>query len=145
MMMNGQIIKYYSGKEPVPKLFYFQCTEEFDRKVRENMDRKQPEPEERPVFEADGVCGENIRDLKISVRAGECLVLQALDTRCFPGTAGIYDRSRKAGERTVLVDGLPASIPETGGSGDPGAAARHHDLFQFKLLRQPLHEPGPPL
>lgn len=111
MMMNGQIIKYYSGKEPVPKLFYFQCTEEFDRKVRENMDRKQPEPEERPVFEADGVCGENIRDLKISVRAGECLVLQALDTAVFQELLGFMTGAGKPERGTVLVDGLPASIP----------------------------------
>ena len=111
MLMNGQIIKYYSGKEPVPKLFYFQCTEEFDRKVRKNMERKRPRPEERPVFEAKGICGENLKNLAFSVRSGECLVLQALDNAVFQELTDLVTGVWKPDEGTALVDGFPVRFP----------------------------------
>ena len=84
LMMNGQIIKTFQASDLAPDMFVLQCTENFERHVREQIERKSDNPElPGAVFRVSGLCSGNIRNLSFSVARGECLVLQDMDNEIF--------------------------------------------------------------
>ncbi len=111
-MMNGQLVKDYQAEDPVPRTFFFRCTEEFDRKVREKIDRNGPETETGPVFEARGIRIGETGPLDIRVRAGECLVLQAMDNASYQDLADWVTGAAAPAAGTCLAAGKPVCLPK---------------------------------
>lgn len=104
-MMNGQLIKYYDGNAPIPNPFFFQCTEEFDRRVRECAEKREGRQGDFPVFEAKNWKTGCAGGLNFSVHAGECLVLQAMDDHVFEKLTDWVMGKEKLAEGTVQIDG----------------------------------------
>lgn len=113
LMMNGKITKIFQDLDPIPDTFSFQCTEDFERHVKEQLERK-PEAVKRSeaarlpkaAFETAHLCCGNIRDLSLRVTAGECLVVQDMNNCLFQDFLDLLttkDGTYKSGE--LFVDG----------------------------------------
>ncbi len=112
LMMNGKITKIFQYSDPIPDTLSFQCTEDFERHVREQLEKK---PEERKASEAESLppaafetvnlCSGKIKNLDLRVRAGECLVVQDMNNCLFQDFLDLLtkDGTYKSGE--LLVGG----------------------------------------
>lgn len=109
LMLNGQIIKCFAGHDKVPDPFFLRCTEDFDRHVREQMERR-PKPEGSPVvFQTKGFCCGPLRNLDFSVVKGECLVMQDLDNCMIQDMIPILSGAAAPKGGQILINGTPFS------------------------------------
>ncbi len=106
LMMNGVIIKCFHQWERVPATFLLDCVEEFERKVKGQLEKK-PELPGQPeaVFQAVDLCLDGEERLNFSVAPGECLVLQDLDNGIFPGLIEVLSGKQAPQGGCVYVDG----------------------------------------
>lgn len=110
LMMNGQIIKTFQASDQIPDMFFLQCTENFERHVREQIERRSDNPElPGAAFQAAGLRYGNIRNLSFSVAPGECLVLQDLDNEIFQDMIEILsgEAAPECGSVRVAGEALP--------------------------------------
>lgn len=80
MMSNGRIIKVMDSVSTPPEIFY---TGSYNQMVRQQSRPRDEQPSGVTVFEARGLCGDCVRELDFTVRAGECVVLQDVDNHVF--------------------------------------------------------------
>lgn len=108
LMMNGVIIKCFQQTDRVPATFLLDCVEEFERKVKEQIEKKPDLPgQPGAVFQAVDLCLGGEERLSFSVAPGECLVLQDLDNRIFPELIEVLSGKQTAQEGCVYVEGAP--------------------------------------
>ncbi len=108
LMMNGVIIKCFQQTDRVPATFLLDCVEEFERKVKEQIEKKPDLPgQPGAVFQAVDLCLGGEERLSFSVAPGECLVLQDLDNRIFPELIEVLSGKQTPQEGCVYVEGAP--------------------------------------
>lgn len=96
LMINGQIIKCFHRTDTPPDTFYFQCTADFDRHVREQLEARIRGTEHKnPVFGCEGLCCGEIRHLDFEAYPGECLVIQEVDGQIFKDLIGVLTGERR--------------------------------------------------
>lgn len=106
LMMNGVIIKCFHQWERVPATFLLDCVEEFERKVKGQLEKKPEQPgQPEAVFQAADLCLDGEERLNFSVAPGECLVLQDLDNGIFPGLIEVLSGKQRPKGGCVYVDG----------------------------------------
>lgn len=106
LMMNGQITKSFFAADRTPDTLFFQCTEDFDRKVRGQIDKKLPAAGDTyPAFSASQLCYGEVKDLEFSVGCGECLVLQDLDNDIFPDLLAVLTGEKKPEKGGIRING----------------------------------------
>lgn len=109
LMLNGQITKCFEGGDKAPDPFFLRCTEDFDRHVREQMERRTKPDGSQVVFCTEEFCCGPIRNLDFSVVKGECLVMQDLDNCMIQELISVLsgDTAPKGGR--ILINGTPLS------------------------------------
>lgn len=107
LMLNGQITKYFGAGDRAPDPFFLHCTEDFDRHVREQMERR-PKPEaENTVFRAKGLCLGPAGRLDFNVARGECLVMQDLDNCIIQELIPVLSGEAQPETGRILLNGTP--------------------------------------
>lgn len=107
LMLNGQIIKCFQASDNAPDPFFLRCTEDFDRHVREQMERRAKPEESRIVFQAEDLCCGPIRNLDFSVAGGECLVMQDMDNCMIQEFITVLSGESRIKDGRILLKGTP--------------------------------------
>ena len=79
LMVNGQITKYLFPYQSFPDTYSLQSVEDYAAWVRKQFKMAEEGKSKDAVLEMRDLCYGSIRDLKVRVRKGECLVIQDLD------------------------------------------------------------------
>ncbi|HOO27146.1 MAG TPA: sugar ABC transporter ATP-binding protein [Lachnospiraceae bacterium] len=119
LMMNGRITKIFQASDEIPDTLSFECTEDFERHVREQIE-KRPDASKLPTaaFEIRHLCYGNIHDLNLRVTQGECLVVQDMSGSLFQDFLCLLPKGKLKRTEGVLIDGMPC-----------GRAKRHSVAF----------------
>ncbi len=116
LMMNGVIIKCFHQWERVPATFLLDCVEEFERKVKGQLEKKPEQPgQPEAVFQAADLCLDGEERLNFSVAPGECLVLQDLDNGIFPGLIEVLSGKQRPKGGAFTWTGRCLAAGEIGG------------------------------
>lgn len=107
LMLNGQITKCFRVTDKAPDPFFLRCTEDFDRHVREQMERRAKPEESRVVFRAEGLCCGQIQGLDFSVARGECLVMQDMDNCVIQELISVLSGENRIKRGRILLDETP--------------------------------------
>ena len=106
VMQNGQVIKYFQASEHIPDTYMYRWTGGFDRRVSEQIAKKEESGVSRePAFRAGNLSCGNVKNLSFSVAPGECLVLQDLDNRLIPDLIALLSGEKRAEQGSMWIGG----------------------------------------